>query len=81
MIRNVQMGAGVRKRKFVTVKKDIWVGEIKHFLILIIRLINVMIILPGQYCQTALCYPNCQNGGSCSAPGGNLLIINFNYRS
>ncbi|XP_053678886.1 protein shifted [Anopheles nili] len=23
----------------------------------------------GQYCQTALCYPQCMNGGNCTAPG------------
>lgn len=22
----------------------------------------------GKYCQTALCYPQCMNGGFCSAP-------------
>lgn len=22
----------------------------------------------GQYCQTALCYPQCMNGGNCTAP-------------
>nr|CAD7455357.1 unnamed protein product [Timema tahoe] len=24
----------------------------------------------GQYCKTALCYPQCMNGGSCTSPGG-----------
>nr|CAD7595724.1 unnamed protein product [Timema genevievae] len=23
----------------------------------------------GQYCKTALCYPQCMNGGSCTSPG------------
>lgn len=22
----------------------------------------------GQYCETALCYPKCMNGGNCTAP-------------
>lgn len=22
----------------------------------------------GQYCQTALCYPQCMHGGNCTAP-------------
>lgn len=46
----------------------------------------------GQYCKTALCYPQCMNGGVCSAPGicscpagfqgrhcegGNVLFYNY----
>lgn len=23
----------------------------------------------GQYCRTALCYPQCMNGGNCTSPG------------
>jgi WNT inhibitory factor 1 len=23
----------------------------------------------GQYCKTALCYPQCMNNGTCVAPG------------
>lgn len=50
----------------------------------------------GQYCQTALCYPQCMNGGLCTAPavcscpkgyqgrhceGGKSILLNTTKRT
>lgn len=62
------MAAGVIMKRFANVPKAIWVNIVKQHYGIILKPIYIYTDMIESECQINFSYPQCMNGGICTAP-------------